>query len=771
MAEQDDDCMITRVSEVALRWVGFKRPKPEPLDAPVEAEIAAAIVSPLSQSATTSTAATVQTQLALQRVKQEEGVDAHPLKRSRADLEEKAARMKAELSQLEADMREVDETEDLRLEVERLRRRLVEDATRTDQKLQEKDAELAGLKAELQEERNRHEKCLDLVLQRQAEAEEKRRNAQVATHAQRAIAEALETEVRHLKEAQAEWEAEKQQLEQRMSMAGEEIPRAGDSLMDHSRNRVPGSVQLVHRDDVLALLEWLPPAHVLEQAYRFDRQMFFLLYDLEAGQTLEHVQLVHIWQGANVDNRQNLFAEILVRGDLLVEDFFRAFLLVGDLAARAYLYWRELEQEQARRRQCSQDVTSNGRFVNCTEWTAAIVRGFDESTNWQTKTVKEWRNHIFQLRKQFDEEEWVTEMIESCKERLSQALAVDVHPSVYFYTYRFLQTHLLKLEQAVSSEAMGALNLDRDCRFKKFYDLQVAPERLLGMDFDLAGWIVPQHTNRSDHRFLGKYENLFVKAEHQPEFLTWDALLWLGRDFGGYSEPLLHDIDVLICREKHLRHERDPIQVELDPRWCKTPRRYLWKPDAKLDTVWYNWCLMEGRWDTPDDCYRSYGQFFQNHRCHSDPVCFRQAVFCAVLSRWCHEFQIVIDPRLGARQCQDGHLVTKLKYQSARRVRIFELMCSTHFLAGAHNVVLDERGGNRFAAMEKFQQMQRTGEYDFRKKKYQDLHEKVDEHNKGVRAAGVGKLMRMPLEWKDEKSIPGVDRLLSKTVPLLKSKQ
>jgi hypothetical protein len=58
-------------------------------------------------------------------------------------------------------------------------------------------------------------------------------------------------------------------------------------------------------------------------------------------------------------------------------------------------------------------------------------------------------------------------------------------------------------------------------------------------------------------------------------------------------------------------------------------------------------------------------------------ACFRAAIFCCILAHWYKEFQIVIDPRLGGRQCQDDQIYIKLKDLSTWRICPFELMCMT----------------------------------------------------------------------------------------------
>jgi hypothetical protein len=59
-----------------------------------------------------------------------------------------------------------------------------------------------------------------------------------------------------------------------------------------------------------------------------------------------------------------------------------------------------------------------------------------------------------------------------------------------------------------------------------------------------------------------------VKNEHPPDFLNWDALTWLGKDFGNQSDILTHSVEALISGEAYMRVEGVPHNVQADPRHC-----------------------------------------------------------------------------------------------------------------------------------------------------------------------------------------------------------
>ena len=112
------------------------------------------------------------------------------------------------------------------------------------------------------------------------------------------------------------------------------------------------------------------------------------------------------------------------------------------------------------------------------------------------------------------------EMINCAKSILVHANHVDVHPSNYFYNCRFLEGHL---KQSVATTFLSGLlpfNISDDCQLKISYHLLVTLEKLLGMDPELDNWSAIQQTTPSNNRYLGKWDNLFVKPQHHPDFLS-----------------------------------------------------------------------------------------------------------------------------------------------------------------------------------------------------------------------------------------------------------
>lgn len=165
------------------------------------------------------------------------------------------------------------------------------------------------------------------------------------------------------------------------------------------------------------------------------------------------------------------------------------------------------------------------RRISYDNWTAPIMAGFNQvQGQWQSPPIVAWKMQLHQLAIKFGQQDWIMETIQLCKDRVSRANQMDVHPSEYFYTYRFLEGRLKQLEATNSISRLLPFNVLEDCQLKNAYHSVVKLENLLGMDLELDNWSAIQQTTTTDNRFLGKWENLFIKPEHQPDFLSWEAL-------------------------------------------------------------------------------------------------------------------------------------------------------------------------------------------------------------------------------------------------------
>ena len=152
-----------------------------------------------------------------------------------------------------------------------------------------------------------------------------------------------------------------------------------------------------------------------------------------------------------------------------------------------------------------------------------------------------------------------------------------------------------------------------------------------------------------DDFYLGQWDHLFARKDEEP-LPSWDALLWIGKDHPIGITPPTRLLSKRRYRDTHLTSLVAPPSILCDSRFCTSSlQRYPWKLDQKLDDIWYNFYLMEGDFDNPSNCAFWFKKFVEAHKFHRDPLCFRQAVFAVVCAYWCTQYNLQINPRVGAR--------------------------------------------------------------------------------------------------------------------------
>jgi hypothetical protein len=151
-----------------------------------------------------------------------------------------------------------------------------------------------------------------------------------------------------------------------------------------------------------------------------------------------------------------------------------------------------------------------------------------------------------------------------------------------------------------------------------------------------------------------------------------------------------------------------PMAVKSTGHFCNCPRRFLWAPDALIDSVEYNWPKIPGQFDTAAHCAAAYLAFFQIHKDHTDPVCFRAAVFCKFLHYMYSQFNVIVNVNIWDSKQPEFLLNLKLQYHNTRWVRLIEVMAMCHFLYRAHAGFVNELNGTKKVEIDNWLRSQRT---------------------------------------------------------------
>ena len=139
-----------------------------------------------------------------------------------------------------------------------------------------------------------------------------------------------------------------------------------------------------------------PPSYSLMHAYEHQRYILFSLVEIEGtGQQLSQNSFERLWKIAGLDdNAQNLVAEMILTGDILVPGLAKKmFSLFGHLGYRSLKYWLQLENQLYERQMGDKPVEP--------ERTVRLVN-FDNSTLHYAATLDgpqqvEWRKLLVQF--------------------------------------------------------------------------------------------------------------------------------------------------------------------------------------------------------------------------------------------------------------------------------------------------------------------------------------------------------------------------------------
>jgi hypothetical protein len=71
---------------------------------------------------------------------------------------------------------------------------------------------------------------------------------------------------------------------------------------------ISGRGKVISAEELIGLTNWLPPVQILEHAYRWDRELFFLLVNVQSNEVLFHRQVERIWKKTCTYQLENLFA-------------------------------------------------------------------------------------------------------------------------------------------------------------------------------------------------------------------------------------------------------------------------------------------------------------------------------------------------------------------------------------------------------------------------------------------------------------------------------
>lgn len=437
------------------------------------------------------------------------------------------------------------------------------------------------------------------------------------------------------------------------------------------------------------------PNFNLHQFYMFQRDLFLTMVGLELDACLTPEQFQELWDFSMKCTAENLFTEILARKHLKLLDPFQAYVVIGDVGARIYLYYADCEEQLHLRRTVGRRVEE--RVVDWSDYGTQMSQQF-YSQNRETRT--KWKRNLEDLLPIMKHDEFLARVI-SCNLKRTYRMVEneDFTGSHYLYNRDKSLERIERYIQAVETRKPPVFTMKGQVQFS------VAPPGYISTFSKTI--VIPEGGNLADQRYLGRYEELFDNAQEQP-VPTWAALTWILQDYG-LSRVEQIAADLVYKQISGPWSFEPPPAVHLHPQFCPCARRHKWAPDSTIASVEYNWPQIQGApgFNTPAQCREAYQRFFDEHKAHKDPVCYRAAIFCAALADWCPRWNFAINVNVHNESKQEFLMLLKLQYRPSRWIRVVEAMALTHFIEGVHVSLINEFPFTRAGPFERFLKWQR----------------------------------------------------------------
>jgi hypothetical protein len=434
-----------------------------------------------------------------------------------------------------------------------------------------------------------------------------------------------------------------------------------------------------------------PPFPQLHHNYERQRDTMFIAHNLHLGQKLGAEPFQSLWDEVSEEGYENLLVETIVRGELLVVDPLKTLTIVGDIGARVFLYYGNLELQLQRKRNTMVNHSTQlvPRVTKMEEFNQAIATALPIVPK---SVLDGWKANLEQRLGSMGTDEYVKAVMDASLERQVATKVEDLGLGHYLLKFEQTIDRLRRYVEQFKAQVQPPLNLVAQSHF-----FLPSPNQAFRPLFSMK----PPDLQLVDQKFLGNYEEMFHHPSEQP-VPTWEAINWLFRDVG---------LSRVISVKKGESHDRvyarvskgwspnPPLAVTMDPRFCTCRRRYKWSPSATIDSLEYNWPIVTGSFRNPGECANSYWNFFLEHKSHKDPVCFMAAVFCAMLAAWCKEYSLTWDINKFSATRPEALLATKHLYRTARWMRCVEAMCATYFVIGPHHAMVNDFGHTRAKMM------------------------------------------------------------------------
>ena len=433
----------------------------------------------------------------------------------------------------------------------------------------------------------------------------------------------------------------------------------------------------------------------LHLLYEIHRDLLLAMVGMDLGAVLSREQFQFMWGFCGLYKVENLLVEILARKHLKLLDPFGAFVVLGDIGGRIFLYYASCEENLHSRRALGRHVEA--RNVDWLDYGTHMTQMFCHQSR---ESLHVWRASLESVLPLLLDEEQLSVVLRGSLMRIyNLEVLEDFTASHYLYNREKAIDRIERYLHAIEVKIPPVLAVQAQVEFM-VAPPGYCPRHLKTIDIELEG-------SMATRRYLGHYYELFDGEGEQP-VPTWSALAWILEDYG-LSRTETVAADMVYRKISGAWTFEPPPAVQAHVRFCPCARRHKWAPNATIASVEYNWPQIQGApgFNTPTQCRVAYQRFFEEHRSHHDPVCFRAAIFCAALADWCTRWNVAINVNIHHESRQEFWLLLKLQYRPSRWIRLVEAMALTHFIEGVHTSLINEFPFTRAGPFERFLKWQR----------------------------------------------------------------
>lgn len=314
------------------------------------------------------------------------------------------------------------------------------------------------------------------------------------------------------------------------------------------------------------------------------------------------------------------------------------------------------------------------------------VRAVVDVMSWtdDSPIIVKWRAAVEKLLAEVRDEAKLKACLEAVAEREQVAVRGELNAVQYVYKYCSVVKRLTTTATSASQEQKVEFKDPANSARMEILPPEFKPPPALKIKLPVLG-------SKLNRNFLGQYDNLFNMELEKP-LPTWEAFEWLLEDYGGGVQQ-----DEEVCYDRLYKEQLEetyqeevPEAVKMNGHFCDCPRRYKWDPNALIDSKEYNWPVIEGNFTTPVECAVAYERFFEQHKEHTDPVCFRAAIFCQFLAYFCRHHKVICNVNEFSPLRPEFHIWLKVEYRCSRWHRMIEVMSILHFFYGPHTAFINE---------------------------------------------------------------------------------